>query len=442
MRETMLAVLLLTANMAQALIACHFLIRFTGATNKPLYYVTACLVFLCVDILAPYMPNDILNYLLLLPLLALFTFFLLKRALLPAVTGALVVVVLLCVLGNIGASIMSIASTLLPASSVAVISLVQMGGMLFLSWLFLSYIGRRFSFDGDEGFPYIFTLWFPLIMIFLFSGVFGWATIGNVVVTDAFGFGHIQARLAISGWWVLAIFLAALFCIFVLFFSYQRFRDYYAGKQQKERLEQELSWHKTAIAEAAARHDKTKAFRHDLGNHLNVLSGLLKNGEYKAAQAYLDQIGSFAGELRHSVASGNAILDVLLSEKIEMARQSGIEVSCEASVGEGIDGYDLCVLVGNALDNAIRACEALPAGKRRIVIGIGRIRGFVHIRIVNTKGEKVRGGEGYGIKNMRAIVKKYNGGMETADRGETYELDAVLALPLQEQGNSLQNHSF
>lgn len=125
-----------------------------------------------------------------------------------------------------------------------------------------------------------------------------------------------------------------------------------------------------------------------------------------------------------------------------MARQSGIEVSCEASVGEGIDGYDLCVLVGNALDNAIRACEALPAGKRRIVIGIGRIRGFVHIRIVNTKGEKVRGGEGYGIKNMRAIVKKYNGGMETADRGETYELDAVLALPLQEQGNSLQNHSF
>ncbi len=217
-------------------------------------------------------------------------------------------------------------------------------------------------------------------MIFMFSEAFAWAATSDTMYIDPEGFGHTQARLDISGWPVLFFFVFALCCIFILFFSYRKIISYHAKQQQNERLEYELRLQQEAVKEANARYDLTRAYRHDLNNHLAVISGLIENGQYGEARSYLSGTMASSSHLSHPINSGSAALDVLLGEKLETARSEGIDIQCNALIGHSaIDEYDLCIIMGNALDNAIRACADVAPGEKYIRINITQIKDFIQL---------------------------------------------------------------
>ena len=56
--------------------------------------------------------------------------------------------------------------------------------------------------------------------------------------------------------------------------------------------------------------------------------------------------------------TGNPVVDILLGEKLGLAKDLAAEVSLVLPKPCGIDNFDLCVLFANALDNAITACRA------------------------------------------------------------------------------------
>ncbi len=441
MTEQALDLLFIAVDVLRAMVICHFFIRFTGAPNKPFSYVLLGLVFLFTDLLALYTNmNTLLTYALLFVLMLLFCLLWLKRTALQSLAGALIVLVVTSVIGNILSSALLIATNFLPAREMAVINVASVAGSVIVLWALLHTIAKHFALTGKGRFPYLFTLLLPLAMIFIFSEAFAWATMGNVVTIDSEGFGHMQARLEISGWWGLLIFLFALGCMIVLFFAYQKFQSFYEKQQQAAQLQQAMEWQKTAIAEATIRYDATRAFRHDLSNHLLVLSGLLRNYQYSEAQAYLESISTFAAPLTAGALSGNPILNVLLNEKITIAKQMDIRTTCTADIGPtAIDDYDLCILVGNALDNAIKACESVAASERFINLEIARRKDFVYFSISNSKTDYVRKGQGYGLRNMQSVVQKYNGSLNVRTGHDTYEITAILSIPLQNRGVSLPN---
>lgn len=66
------------------------------------------------------------------------------------------------------------------------------------------------------------------------------------------------------------------------------------------------------------------------------------------------------------VKSGNLMVDAILNSKLTIAKQKQIHVQCKAHVAKhiAIRDIDLCVIIGNLLDNAIEACEMLEEKER------------------------------------------------------------------------------
>lgn len=97
------------------------------------------------------------------------------------------------------------------------------------------------------------------------------------------------------------------------------------------------------------RYKQTKAFRHDIKNHLSVLNGLLNNGKTEEGKAYLKKLGQ--------------------------ARARGImaEVSVVLPKAWVMDDFDLCVIFANALDNAVNACQEGKGTKSIHVLGSSKV---------------------------------------------------------------------
>lgn len=100
--------------------------------------------------------------------------------------------------------------------------------------------------------------------------------------------------------------------------------------------------------------------RHDLYNHLTVISGLAQLGKLDSLRSYLSSYLDNYNKSIVTVNTGLKELDILLFAKISQAKDKGIEVeyhweeSVECCQGQIVR---IVSLMANALDNAIRACE-------------------------------------------------------------------------------------
>lgn len=186
---------------------------------------------------------------------------------------------------------------------------------------------------------------------------------------------------------------------------------------------------KVYIAEAKTRYAQTKAFRHDIKNHMFVLNGLLKDGKPEACRAYLQKLDAIVSGLSFPYRTGNPVVDILLGEKLRQAEAGGIkaEVSLLLPETQGIDELDLCVIFANALDNAISACGAAK-GTKFIRISGKRQGDFYMISFENTCPPGAMPPEGTGLSNIRAAAEKYHGTMLTEKTGQRFSLHVLLNI--------------
>lgn len=68
-------------------------------------------------------------------------------------------------------------------------------------------------------------------------------------------------------------------------------------------------------------------------------------------------------ELPQLYYTENFLVNAILSGRLGPAGNAGIRIECEVRVPENlpIADADLCMLLSNLLDNAVEACERLPA---------------------------------------------------------------------------------
>lgn len=75
--------------------------------------------------------------------------------------------------------------------------------------------------------------------------------------------------------------LAALVCTLC---AYKRVCDGFRLRSSLASLEQETNAQRTYVEQARMRYGQTRAFRHDIKNHLSVLDGLLRSGQAERAR--------------------------------------------------------------------------------------------------------------------------------------------------------------
>ena len=180
---------------------------------------------------------------------------------------------------------------------------------------------------------------------------------------------------------------------------------------------------------------------HDLKHYIGILRSEVSKDE---KLGYLDELEDEIRSYEAQNKTGNKTLDIILTAKSLQCQNEGITLT---SVADGkelafMKPADICVLFGNALDNAVESTEKIAdTDKRLIHLSVMRQKSFVRIRIENCcEGVlKYVGGipfttkadtryHGYGIKSIRAVAEKYGGTMTAKLEGGWFELRVLIPV--------------
>lgn len=149
------------------------------------------------------------------------------------------------------------------------------------------------------------------------------------------------------------------------------------------------------------------------------------------------------GVLQVTTISGNALIDGLLADKFDVARKYEIAVEYHIEIPTKLpfDDADLCIIVGNALDNAIDGTKDIE-GAKKIEISMGVKQGNFLLKVKNTfnpelikfdnNGKRLRtsktdkSNHGMGIGLIEETALKYNGLMEITMNENIFCLSVLL----------------
>lgn len=233
-----------------------------------------------------------------------------------------------------------------------------------------------------------------------------------------------------------ALGLAALLCTL---YACRRACRGLEAQRALESLAQSVQAQRTYVAEVQARYEKTRSFRHDLQNHLSVLDGLLSAGRTEEARGYLEKLEAASAALAPPCRTGDPAVDALLGEKLALAEARGIpaEISLRLPEGGDLDGFDLCVIFANALDNALRACGEAE-GEPFLRVRGERQGDFYRLEFENSCAPGPPPEPGTGLRNIRAAAEKYSGAAAYEKTGGRFRLDVLLNISRQPGGRSEQ----
>lgn len=169
--------------------------------------------------------------------------------------------------------------------------------------------------------------------------------------------------------------------------------------------------------------NELRRIRHDLKNHLLLIKNMREVGNINYYQRLLDLVSN-----ENVIISGCIVFDILINEKKKIAEQQKIffeviitkNISCINYIQE----WDLCLIFGNLIDNAME--NAVKVECPKITVNLDIINKFFIMIISNTydsnKIRKVRGvflttkentdKHGMGLKSVEAAIDKYDGYLE------------------------------
>lgn len=221
------------------------------------------------------------------------------------------------------------------------------------------------------------------------------------------------------------------FMPFVCCGAYLAFLLYYvAEEEQRNRLQQLQNGLGMQVTQAVREIDalrqsqkQASAYRHDLRHHLQYLAGCIEEGQTERAQAYISGICAEIEAQKVQWYCENDTANLILSAFAQRASRDGISLNAAVTLPPFllISDSDLCVLLSNALENALHACQNLPVAETPPVISVGGYEqdSRLFLQVANPCAEPVRfengvpisnrPGHGLGVQSICAIVKRYGG---------------------------------
>ena len=270
----------------------------------------------------------------------------------------------------------------------------------------------------------------PYIGLLLFPGLFFFASELYILETAYSFFAPVVSLAEVGRHSTLLLLqvmgLAALLCTL---YAYRHLCQGFQAQAELQSLTQAAQAQKVYIAEAQARYERTKSFRHDIKNHLSVLDGLLRSGKLAESREYLKKLETVSEALSFPYQTGNPVVDILLGEKLGLAKEIAAEVSLVLPKPWGIDDFDLCVLFANALDNAITACRG-SAGAKALRISGKQQGDFYMLTFENTCSDGPQPPAGTGLSNIKAVAEKYHGALLTEKSDGKFYLCVLLNASL------------
>ena len=197
------------------------------------------------------------------------------------------------------------------------------------------------------------------------------------------------------------------------------------------------------VAEVENIYRQMRGWRHDYHNHIQTVKAHLHFEQYGEIGTYLNMLDTDLTRVDTVIKTGNVMVDAILNSKISLAVSKQITVDAKAIIpGElSVSEIDLCVIIGNLLDNATEACVKLPDCTDRFIrIYIDVLKDQLYISVTNSVGGPVKksgnaylstkgkDGHGFGLMRVDRIAGKYGGFINRQSEEGVFATEIMLNL--------------
>ena len=407
----------------------YFLVKILKKKLWPPFYF---LFALCVVIVNEFLPsNTIMGFMVLVFLLTACGTFVCHADLKSSLLYAALTTEIMLLCYGITQSLMSLAAPFLPEAFYDMVgipfALASQAAALILTGFCYYMVYRYFSDYSAAEMQQMFLAFIPILMIFIMSRY-----INMVQFQYMIGTGEEISKYLFNHWQLLAMHLLGLASLFCILFFFKKLQQNFRLNTELSLLEQEEHSLNQYVEEAKARYDRTKSLRHDIRNHIAVVKKLLQSGKLEEAVSYMEDLDDMAEKMSFPVSTNNPVVDILLGNKLGIAKSMGIDVECSLFLPYpcGLKDIDICIVLSNALDNAIQACKGLDAGIEKQIYVSGRVQGdFLMIETRNSFSGKGVFKEGTGLSNVKKVAEKYGGAMSIETRENVFILHVLLVIP-------------
>lgn len=212
--------------------------------------------------------------------------------------------------------------------------------------------------------------------------------------------------------------------------------------QKKLIAEQEMELHHFQQVEYINR--KNAEFRHDINHYLRTIGKLAEDGHSKEILSILKELKIEFYEEENAYYCGNAIINTLLNEEKEEAKNKNIVYDIYVEPGfhiGSISETDMISIMGNLYKNALEAAVQCDKGFIRMKMFMQNDGCFAVIKLENSfdgnllwQGEQLlttkadRANHGIGVGRVRELAEKYHGSLVNRVNEQTFQAVLVLAV--------------
>jgi hypothetical protein len=184
-----------------------------------------------------------------------------------------------------------------------------------------------------------------------------------------------------------------------------------------------------------------KTLRHDLNNKLSPLLSLANNGDLESVKAHISELMQYTSSEEKYVDCGNNDIDSILNYKLQKANKDEIRISTNIVVPSDltIPSFDLAVILGNILDNALEAVDSVT--ERWIDIKIRYTKGRLIIEVSNTYDGVVnivdgdfisrkcdKENHGLGFQSVKSVIQKYEGLLQITHDDKMFKTKLLIYI--------------
>lgn len=233
---------------------------------------------------------------------------------------------------------------------------------------------------------------------------------------------------------------AVLLCSAVFFNMYDKLQEQTESRIREALYERQLEYYSKQYQEISRSQAETRKMRHELKNNYILLEALAKKGDTDSILSYLPQMYETTPQT-FIARTGNMVVDAVINYRFSAAQADHIRFELQLNIPTKLDISDirLCGLLGNALDNAIEACQHVPKEQRYVRISMKVEKKNLFICISNpydgtlredNKGKLLTRKDnalhhGYGLSVMEDLLTNI-GSMETTWNENIFELRMIL----------------
>lgn len=203
----------------------------------------------------------------------------------------------------------------------------------------------------------------------------------------------------------------------------------------KRRITMQQSYYDRMITQM----DEVRRMRHDIRHHRAVISSLIKNGDIAALSEYIDATSKLDNA---QILTGNFAADSILSYYLDMAKTLDVKTELNLAIGREapVSDSDLCIMLGNLIENAVDAQKYLEPKDRYIRITAksdlltftlavdNRFDGTLRKNGEEIESRKEGDGHGIGIHSVRSVCEKYGGIMQLETEGDMFMAGVVIGI--------------